>query len=1297
MKNRVLRIRAVGWFMASVLMCHASYGMMTDSNSTKLSGYGFIENRGQVERSETFSERVLYYFQTEQFAMYFTENGLSYCYLKATPKEDATPQPSADQRKHPGGEAKTAMTWERAWIDVELVGKNRNALLYGREQRSDLLHFYTAGVTDIRHYDELVFEDVYPGIDWIIKLNGDQLKHDFLVDAGADPTQIQMRFSGADTITLESGGYKASCALGAVTENAPVGFQGGEKVAVDFTLCGDTLGFLIGAYDDDQALLIDPEITWSTYFGGPINDAPYAVVVDTDGNVYMAGRTSSPSNIAFNGHQNTMNNNQEAYSDAMLIKFNSEGDRLWSTYYGGTHDDEGHAVAVDAEGNVYMAGRTQSNFGGISTTGAHQVSMGGFYDAFLVKFDSNGTRLWGTYFGGNGRDEAYGCAVDSENNVYISGHTDSFNNISQAGHQMTLSGEAWKGFLAKFSPDGIRIWGTYYGQSPNDSPGSGCAVDTDNNVFLSGHTYSSEGIAFNGYQNTISSFYADAYLVKFSSTGTRLWGTYFGGSLEEYATGCATDLQGNVFMTGITSSTNGIAHNAHQNTFGGPLGSEYNGDAFLVKFDSDGNRDWSTYYGGIQEDEGLTCSTDDAGYVYLAGTTKSPDNMASSGALMENHGNPGPGINDRDVFLARFSPTGERQWGTYFGTANDEYGGYCHAGAGGVVYLALRSNSASGLAVDGFQNTGAGQSDAVLAKLNGCGSFSSTSLVSCGPYTWPLSGETYDVSGLYYTVLSSGAGCDSTIALQLDIAAASGSTVHASACESYTWAENEATYTSSGLYVVTYTNAAGCDSTVTLQLDILEPSIAALQASACDSFFWHQTNTTYTASGIYEDLVLNQAGCDSLISLQLTITSSTTSTQSAEACTSYFWEVAGASHTISGSYTHILTNADGCDSTITLQLQINEADHISQSLIVCDSLYWDSSAQWLYASGNYSSPFVNQAGCDSILTLQLTVNESTYIESSASVCTSYFWALSGNEYSQSGLYEAETVNEAGCPGYALLDLEILDTYSVYEEASACDTYFWGVTGDSYSQSGLYSATLQAFNGCDSTLSILLSIANTDYITETITDCRPYVWPVSGETYTESGTYIAQFINEGACDSVHQLMYLYEPIAIVHHPQDVVGLRGGSATFIVESDESTDTFQWQMLEEGEYVDLQESDRYTGTTSASLQVGPLTWSDGEAVFRCVVSRGHCHSNTFSANLQVVTAAPLLYPNPSDGRFTLAVPEAYLDTEVRIYDDQGKLIIIRLLPALLNPFDLRSLAPGVYQMTLAAEARLRFVIVK
>lgn len=319
-------------------------------------------------------------------------------------------------------------------------------------------------------------------------------------------------------------------------------------------------------------------LVWATYYGSSGTESGGICTADNLGHIYLGGYTDGTNNIASNGHQSA---NSGGWNDAYLVQFNASGVRQWGTFYGGSMHDQADGVACDNFGNVYLAGQTTSA-NNIATPGSHQPVIGGGYDNFLVKFNVSGVRQWATYYGGAGNDydgTLRTVACDKLGNVFLAGQTQSSTGIATAGSHQPVIGGGDDAFLVKFNGLGVRLWGTYFGGA-GDENGGAISCDFSNNIFWCGFTNSTSGIATAGAHQTVyGGGTKDAFLTRFNSEGVQQFGTYYGGnSLDEgYAVGF--DYVGNAYISGGTTSANGIATpNAFSTTYAGMIA------VFLAKF-----------------------------------------------------------------------------------------------------------------------------------------------------------------------------------------------------------------------------------------------------------------------------------------------------------------------------------------------------------------------------------------------------------------------------------------------------------------------------------------------------------------------------------------------------------------------------------------------------------------------------------------------------------------------------------------------------------------------------------------
>jgi hypothetical protein len=617
---------------------------------------GFIENKGQILTTQYEpNTKVKYLLNRNGLNVQLRASGFSYDTY------------TLKKEKQEGKQVKVTYQYHR--VDIELVNSNPSAIWHTEGKSEDYFNYFNVpnkpeGVEGVYHYNKVVAENIYPGIDIEYLLDEKQeFKYNFIVHPGADYKQILMRFLGAQN-ALTKNGIKFITSSGELIEKIPASWtetNGKQQmIAVNFRVQGEnTYGFETSKeIKTNEILVIDPTPVrrWGDYFGGSGSENYPCLKADGLGNIYLSGTTNSSSQIATAGaFQNTYNAND----DFFILKMASNGSRNWCTYFGGASVEIYPAITTMANGTICFSGSTESS-SGLSTTGAFQTSGAGGSDLIIANFNSGGSRVWSTYFGGTNSEYNYSINSDNSGNIYVSGSTLSFAGIATTGsHQTALLG-GLDIFLVKINSIGQKQWATYYGGASSEDKSS-AAIDASGNVYLSFYTTSASGVATTGASQTTLAGGIDLAIVKFNSSGVRQWATYFGGNVQENGSNLSIDASGNLFVTGMTTSTTGIATPlAQQTTLGG------NYDIILAKFDASGGKQWSTYVGGTGNDIKPKIENDASGNVFLVFETTSTTTISTTNSFQPNLS----GI--YDLALLKYNTFGVKIFGTYYGGTSGE-------------------------------------------------------------------------------------------------------------------------------------------------------------------------------------------------------------------------------------------------------------------------------------------------------------------------------------------------------------------------------------------------------------------------------------------------------------------------------------------------------------------------------------------------------------------------------------------------------------------------------------------------
>jgi len=664
-------------------------------------------------------------------------------------------------------------------LRLELVGGNRSAQVSG-EQRLPGKSNYFIGAnsrqwrTNVPQFGRVRYRGVYPGVDLVYYGDPGQLEYDFVVAPGADPGKIRWNFAGlaatahGSTLRIDSHGNLIVQMEGnRLVFHKPVVYQpgvgrlpvaeaanerglskSGVKVLNGSYLVSrnNQVSFSLDAYDKTKPLVIDPTLSYSTYLGGTGNDQADDVVLDSAGNIYMIGTTASANFPLQNAYQSTCTSCVTGSPDVFITELSADGSKLvFSTFLGGSSEDDGNGIALDSSGNIYIDGRSFSSDFPVSSNAFQPTCLScstGLPDVFAAELPPGGASLtYSTYLGGTGEDDAFGIAVDSSGDAYIVGRTNSSNFPTQSPYQSTLKG-GFDIFVTKFKPLGAGlVYSTYLGGLSQDY-GFAIAVDSKGGAYVTGQTTSNDFPTTTGAYQTSFGGNQNVFVAKFKPSGAGLaYSTYLGGTGQDSGRSIAVDAAGNAYVAGATSSTSFPVLNAPQPNFGGG-----GSNGFIAKLNPAGSAlVYSTYLGGSGTDIAGSIALDKGNRAYIAGETGST-NFPMANALTGQSKYSG----NQDAFVTKLSPGGcAFAFSTYLGgISQDIANGIAVTPAGNPVVVGETTSNNFPVTSNAFQSKTAGKADVFVSLLTGL-----TGPVDCfSPAVLKFSGQVVTTTSSAQTV-----------------------------------------------------------------------------------------------------------------------------------------------------------------------------------------------------------------------------------------------------------------------------------------------------------------------------------------------------------------------------------------------------------------------------------------------------------------------------------------------------------------------------------------------------------------
>ena len=654
----------------------------------------FVPNKGQV------NEKAAFYAKTPGYTLWMTKEGLVF--------------DSIISGKGSGVRGKEKM--QRDVSRFIFINANKNPGMVPREMTPHIINYIKGNTpsqwkTGIRTSKAILYTDIYKNIDLKVYGIEKQIEYDWKVKPGGNPGDIRFQYQNVKGTRIDAGGnLLVDTQFGELIHKRPVSFQYIEgkrvEVSVDFKeIEPGVYGFHVGRYDKTRELIVDPVVlAYSTYLGGSGDEHGFGLAVSDHGRAFLTGDTYSTDFPIDDAYQGAIGGGDR---DAFVSRYTSSGNLVYSTFLGGSGDDTGGAIQVDAAGKIYVTGFTYST--DFPTKNPYQAANNGDGDIFVCILSSSGTVLeYSTYFGGSNGDEGLAIALDVNKNIYITGRTYSSDFPTLNAYQGTFKGGNMDAFAAKFSASGAGlVYSTYLGGKGDDT-GFGIAVN-GSNAYVAGRTGSTNFPTHNEIQGTFGGGTYDGFVTKLSSTGgTLVYSTYLGGGGTDSAYGIAVDAGGSAYVTGDTAGSGFPTQNAYQSTYGG--GAK---DAFVSKFDTTGTSlVYSTYIGGIERDEAAYIAVNAVGNACIAGSCESSDFPVKRAYQSAYNG-------DFDAFVTMFSTDGSRlTLSTYLGGSNRDSGRGIGFDMDGNIYMAGYTESIDFPTQSAEQSSLNGDIDAFVVKLS---------------------------------------------------------------------------------------------------------------------------------------------------------------------------------------------------------------------------------------------------------------------------------------------------------------------------------------------------------------------------------------------------------------------------------------------------------------------------------------------------------------------------------------------------------------------------------------------------
>lgn len=560
-----------------------------------------------------------------------------------------------------------------------------------------------------------------------------------------------------------------------------------------------------------------------------------------------------------------------------------------------------------------------------------------------------------------------------------------------------------------------------------------------------------------------------------------------------------------------------------------------------------------------------------------------------------------------------------------------------------VTTLTDHSSNKSNGTLNGFALTGS-TSNWVTGKTfssqGATDTYSTISVTSCKDYTSPSGKYTWNTTGSYKDTIPNAAGADSIMTFDLTMATGVTKTIDITSCKDYLSPSGKYTWNTTGTFKDTIVNAVDCDTFFVVNLTVLGATSATINHSECVSFTSPSGKYTWTTSGTYNDTIPNAAGCDSVITFNLTITQAVEKTISVTSCGDYVSPSGRFTWTATGTYKDTLAFASSCDTFLIVNLTILDATSATINETACERFTSPSGNYTWTTSGTYNDTIPNAAGCDSVITVNLTINNPSSITINPTACESFTSPSGMHTWTTSGTYTDVIPNAAGCDSVITINLTINNSSSTTVSHTACESFTSPSGMYIWTSSGVYFDTIPNAVGCDSLITFNLTILtpSTSSITEDV--CESFTSPSGKYTWTTSGTYYDTIPNAVGCDSMITINLTVNTV-------DVNVTQNGN---VLTATASGVDFQWIDCDSKLPITGETNQSFTATANGNYAVVIIDNNCIDTSDCFPITNIGFEQVNFNENIK-------LYPNPSNGVVNIDLGMNHEELSIKIIDLAGK----------------------------------------